>query len=139
LRGRSARRAEQTAGLNARKAELYAELIGALDGIGEANDQRKQWFIHRYYQGLVYAPDSVVTSLNRYLDAVTSIGAELSSERLMELRGAAVRAMRADIQRLYDSKTRLPLPELYKIEVKPQNTHDRSSMQLKEAKSTESK
>jgi hypothetical protein len=127
LRGRGVRRAEQTAQLNARKAELYAEMIGALDNIAEANDQRKQWFIHRYYQALVYAPDSVVSALNRYLDAVTAIGAELSSEHLMELRGQAVRTMRVDVQSMYDAKMRLALPELYKIEVRSQSASGEQS------------
>lgn len=119
IRGRSIKQSEKLGLIQQRKAELYAEIIGALDTIVDDNDQKKQWFIHRYYQALVYAPDNVISSINRYLDGVTAMGADLSPDKIMELRGKAVRAMRSDIQNYLNHKTKLPLPELYRIEVKP--------------------
>lgn len=118
IRGRSIKQSEKVGSIQQRKAELYSEIIGALDTIVDDNDQKKQWFIHRYYQALVYAPDNVIASINRYLDGVTAMGADLSPDKIMELRGKAVRSMRADIQGYLNAKTRLPLPELYRIEVK---------------------
>lgn len=119
IRGRSIKQSEKIGLIQQQKAELYAEIIGALDTIVEANDQKKQWFIHRYYQALIYAPDNVISSINRYLDGVTAMGADLSPDKIMELRGRAVRAMRVDIQGYLNNKSRLALPELYRIEVKP--------------------
>jgi hypothetical protein len=58
----------------------------------------------------------VVRDLNRYLDAVT---AAKDNDEITELRGQAVKAMRSDLQRSLKGKTRLGLPELYRIEIKP--------------------
>lgn len=118
LRGRTIRQSEKQGAAQLRKSELYSEIIGALDSIAIDNDQKKQWFIHRYYQALVIAPDEVVHAINRYLDGVTAIGADLSPDKMMELRGKAVMAMRNDLQNYFGNKTKLPLPELYKIEVR---------------------
>lgn len=118
IRGRSIKQSEKLGQIQQQKAELYSEIIGALDTIIEANDQKKQWFIHRYYQALIYAPDNVITTINRYLDGVTAMGADLSPDKIMELRGKAVKAMRNDIQGYLNNRSRLPLPELYRIEVK---------------------
>ncbi len=118
IRGRSIKQSEKLGQIQQHKAELYSEIIGALDTIIEANDQKKQWFIHRYYQALIYAPDNVIATINRYLDGVTAMGADLSPDKIMELRGKAVKAMRKDIQGYLNNRSRLPLPELYRIEVK---------------------
>lgn len=118
IRGRSIKQSEKVGAIQQKKADLYAEIIGALDTIVEDNDQKKQWFIHRYYQALVYAPDNVISSINRYLDGVTAMGADLSPDKIMELRGKAVKAMRNDIQGYLSSRTKIQLPELYRIEIK---------------------
>jgi hypothetical protein len=94
LKGRGQRQLDADAHLQGRKAELYAEIIGALDSVSESDDRRKQWFIHRYYQGLVYAPDSVVRALNRYLDVAAD--ASSNQETVMELRARVVKQMRDD-------------------------------------------
>ncbi len=123
LSGRGHKKTQALAPALARKADLYADLISALDTLHEADDRRKQWFIHRYYQALILAPDAVIVSVNRFLDGVTAESP--AAEKLMELRGQAVKAMRDDVQQSYAAPTKLALPELYKVEVRPQGVvHD---------------
>lgn len=118
IRGRGQLRAQAQANYAQSKlADLYAEIIGELDEVTNADERRKQWFIHRYYQALVIAPDSVVRALNEYLDAVGS-GNEVDPKQVMELRGRLVKAMRIDILNANGTKTRLRPAELYKIEVR---------------------
>ncbi len=117
LRGRSQRRQEQLNAVHSRKYDLYVEIIGALDSLTNASDRQKQWFIHRYYQSLMVAPDAIVTPLNRYLDNLTAED-NSNHDKLMEMRGQLVMAMRQDILSSVDMKTTLSVPELYKIEVR---------------------
>lgn len=118
IRGRGQLRAQaQATNTQTKLADLYAEIIGELDEVASADERRKQWFIHRYYQALVTAPDEVVRALNRYLDAVGSTeGAE--PKQVMELRGALIKAMRQDVQKAGGLRTKLDSRELYKIEVR---------------------
>lgn len=118
IRGRGQLRAQaQATNTQTKLADLYAEIIGELDEVASADERRKQWFIHRYYQALVTAPDEVVRALNRYLDAVGSAeGSE--PKQVMELRGALIKAMRQDVQKAGGLRTKLHPRELYKIEVR---------------------
>lgn len=119
IRGRGQLRAQAQANYAQGKlADLYAEIIGELDEVTSADERRKQWFIHRYYQALVTAPDSVVRALNRYLDAVGSAHST-EPKQVMELRGELIKAMRQDVQQAAGLRTKLHPQELYKIEVRP--------------------
>lgn len=124
IRGRGQLRAQaQATNTQTKLADLYAEIIGELDEVASADERRKQWFIHRYYQALVTAPDEVVRALNRYLDAVGSTeGSE--QKQIMELRGALIKAMRQDVQKAGGLRTKLHSRELYKIEVRSNAFND---------------
>ncbi|TAK89628.1 hypothetical protein EPO04_00775 [Patescibacteria group bacterium] len=118
IRGRGQVKAQAQANqAQSKLADLYAEIIGELDEVTKADERRKQWFIHRYYQALVTAPDSVIRALNRYLDAVGTVE-DVDTKQIMELRGALIKAMRQDIQQSVGTKTKLHPQELYKIEIR---------------------
>lgn len=119
LRSRSMSGEQERANHQTKLSELYAEIIGELDEVTNADERRKQWFIHRYYQALVMAPDSVMKTLNDYLDAVAIMDQRQDTAKLMELRGKVVQSMRKDIQKGVGRKTKLATTQLYKIEVRP--------------------
>lgn len=136
LRGRGQHISHVSAQAYAKKTELYSEIISSLDTVAEADSGRKQWFIHRYYQLLAYAPDHVIRHLNHYLDSVSAVGAELSSEGMLEIRGRVIRAMRRDLHAHAGTKTNLKIRDFYKIEVKPNPTvnavaHDQEAKESK--------
>lgn len=119
LKARSMSGERERANHQAKLGELYAEIIGELDEVSSADERRKQWFIHRYYQALVMAPDNVLKALNQYLDAVAAMDQKQDATKLMELRGEVVQVMRKDIQKGIGRKTKVSPAQLYKIEVRP--------------------
>lgn len=120
LRGRSLARQSRddssSSELTNRLVELYSEIIGSLDDLSGPNEQRKQWFIHRYYLALVAAPDEVVLAVNRYLDSVTQAG--LTGDQRMAARANVVAVMRRDIMNRQGRRSAVSSEQLYRIELK---------------------
>jgi hypothetical protein len=96
------------------KAALYAEIAQSIDGLGQAGNDLKRYFMQRYYQSLIYASDDVIKKLNVFLDT----DPKSSSEVREQARDAALIAMRRDIQNELGQATSLRAEDLYKIELK---------------------
>lgn len=111
IRGRNNQSIESIEG---RKAILYSEIVMSMDNLATASSEYKQYFIQRYYQALVYAPDTVVKALNNYLASVAG-GAD--TEKLLADRDAAVLAMRRDVLGNLNDKTSLNPTDLQTIAV----------------------
>ncbi len=99
------------------RLQTYADLINSMDGLRTADERHKAEFVAAYYRALVYAPDSVVTSLNAFLQTVTASEGQYESSKQTAARDAAVLQMRRDAQKQLDNTTNLKQGNLYSIEV----------------------
>jgi hypothetical protein len=115
--GATLRRRPQNPQLRRERVNVYSEVIGLMDGLRMATAAHKRHFVDAYYQALLYAPDSVLSSLNKFVQAVTQPDEKYDSSAAMEARDAAVRAMRVDTQAQFQLGTTLPMAELFSIEV----------------------
>lgn len=100
--------------IQARKTILYSEIVMSMDNLVQSSAEYKQYFIQRYYQALIYAPDSVVRALNAYMEVAAK---DSSGEDLLAARDTAVFAMRRDVAARIGSPTKLRKSELQTIEV----------------------
>jgi hypothetical protein len=98
-----------------RKADLYAEIIHAMDKLTAADRLAKDHFVEFYYQGLIEASDSVVKSLNKYLEVVSN--PDSSDDQVTIARDNVALAMRRDVQEV-SGGTKLRSADLLSIEVK---------------------
>ena len=112
-----ARRSKEKAYIDHDRLEAYVDLVGAMDGLRQADEEHKQVFINAYYRALMFAPDSVVRSLNTFLQTVTASEGDYDPAAQASARDQVVLAMRQDTHGELDKKSKIKPVELYSIEV----------------------
>lgn len=126
--GIKSRRNEVAENVHSRKALLYSEIVMSMDNLSDSSAEYKQYFVHRYYQGLVYAPDTVIKSLNEYLVAIARGD---RGDKLLDVRDNAVLAMRRDMMRNVGGFTRLGKADLQTIEIEQQSAETKRNIPTK--------
>lgn len=97
------------------RLKTYADLLATIDGLRDAEASHKRRFIRTYQRALVYAPDSVVRALDRFVQQAAAEEHDPAAQ--MEARDAAVLAIRRDAIKVGGSSTGIKAAELLSIEV----------------------